>query len=628
MDDSYDADSIQVLEGLKAVRKRPAMYIGSTDVNGLHHLVYEVVDNAIDEAMAGHCKVIIVTLHQNNTVSVHDDGRGIPVDMMEKFGKSALEVVMTTLHAGGKFEKKSYAATGGLHGVGVSAVNALSAKLTARIFRNNKVYMQSYTEGVPDAPLTEESSDEPTGTHVLFQPDTTIFETTVFDFTTLARRLRELAFLVKGVKIILKDERENKEETFFFEGGISAFVAYLNKGKQTLTQPVFFEGTKDTTSVGVAMQYNDSYTQNIHSFVNNISTKEGGTHLSGFKSALTRVVNNYGIKHNLLEKDMRISSEDTHEGLAAVISLRMLEPQFEGQTKTKLGNSIIKGVVDSLVTSKLTTFFEENPQDARQIVSKCAFAAKAREAARKAREMTRRKSALEGGHLPGKLADCSSKDPALSEIYLVEGDSAGGSSKQGRDRNTQAVLPLRGKILNVEKARINKLFTSNEITALITAIGTSIGEEFSLEKTRYHKIIIMCDADVDGAHIRTLLLTFFFRYMHPLIEAGYIYIAQPPLYKVSKQKQIRYLYNEEILEQTLRELGEPVNIQRYKGLGEMNPTQLWETTMNPETRTLLRVTIEDAIEADNIFTVLMGSEVEPRRLFIEEHAKEVVNLDI
>ncbi len=622
---TYDASSIQVLGGLDAVRKRPGMYIGSTSARGLHQLVYEVVDNSVDEAVAGFCKKIKVIIHKDNSVTVIDDGRGIPVEVMPKFGKSALEIVMTKLHAGGKFDKKTYKVSGGLHGVGVSVVNALSETLSVEVRRDGKVYSQSYSRGNPLADVGVVGDGNETGTTVTFLPDKDIFESIDFSFETLSSRLRELAFLNKGVKIELVDERSDKGNEFCYAGGIISFVEYLNQNKVVLHPIIYVAKEKNDVQVEVALQYNDSYVENIFAFANNINTIEGGTHLSGFKSALTRTLNSYIEKNKLAEE--KLSSEDAKEGLTSVISVKLPEPQFEGQTKTRLGNSDLKGIVDSIVNSALSTFFEENPRIARAIIDKCLNAAKAREAARKARELVRRKGALESGSLPGKLADCSNRDPEKCEMFIVEGDSAGGSCKQGRNREFQAVLPLKGKILNVEKARLNKILASNELIILVTAIGTSIGDTFDISKARYKKLILMCDADVDGSHIRTLLLTFFFRYMRPLIDAGFIYIAQPPLYKMSKDRKSRYFYSDDQLNEALKSVGD-VEVQRYKGLGEMNPTQLWDTTMNPETRTLIKVNVEDAVEADKIFTILMGSEVEPRRDFIERNAKFVRNLDI
>ncbi|MCQ1537224.1 DNA topoisomerase (ATP-hydrolyzing) subunit B [Methanosarcina sp. KYL-1] len=628
----YDASRIQVLEGLEAVRKRPSMYIGSTDGRGLHHLVYEVVDNSIDEALAGFCTRIDVTINPDGSVTVLDNGRGIPIDPHPVHKKSALEVVMTILHAGGKFDKNTYKVSGGLHGVGVSVVNALSEWLNVEVRRDRKTYFQRYARGAPEHAVEEIGTSEETGTKTTFKPDAKIFETTEFQYDILSNRLRELAFLNRGITISLKDLRtpEGQSDVFSYGGGIVEFVEYLNKKKQPLHEkPIYFERQKDDMIVEIAMQYTNSYAENVYSFANNINTHEGGTHIIGFKSALTRVANDYIKANKLTKEDMKLSGDDVREGLTAIISVKLMEPQFEGQTKTKLGNSDVKGIVDSMVTDGLSEYFEENPKVANIILEKALLAQRAREAAKKARELTRRKSALEVSTLPGKLADCSDKNPAACEIYIVEGDSAGGSAKQGRNRSFQAILPLRGKILNVEKSRLAKILKNNEIVSLITAFGTGVSEDFSLENARYHKIIIMTDADVDGAHIRTLLLTMFFRYMRPLIDAGYVYIAQPPLYRIKKGKADYYVYSDRELESKKKELGDKnLSIQRYKGLGEMNPEQLWETTMNPETRTLLQVTLEDAIHADEIFRILMGDEVEPRRKFIETHAKEVGELDI
>jgi len=630
MDKQYDAGKIQVLEGLEAVRKRPSMYVGSTDTRGLHHLVYETVDNSIDEALAGYCENIEVTINRDNSVSVLDDGRGIPVDMHEKFHKSALEVVMTMLHAGGKFDTESYKVSGGLHGVGVSVVNALSEWMEAEVYRKGNVHFQRYQRGKPMGDVAVRGDTDRTGTKITFKPDYEIFETVDFSFETISKRLRELAYLNKGIKINIRDERTGDEKLFHYEGGIVAFVEHLNKNKNSLHQPpVYFQKTKDSTQVEIAIQYNDSYTETVFSFANNINTHEGGTHLSGFKAALTRAVNDYARDRGLVKGSEKLSGEDIREGLTAIISVKLTEPQFEGQTKTKLGNSDVKGIVETLVGEGLREFLEEHPKEADTIIGKSVLAAQARDAARKARELTRRKSALEVSSLPGKLADCSEKDPRLCEVYLVEGDSAGGSAKQGRSRKTQAILPLRGKILNVEKARLNKILKNNEIRALITAIGTGLGDDFDQAKARYHKVIIMTDADVDGAHIRTLLLTFFYRYMKPLIELGYVYIAQPPLYRIKKGKVTQYVYTDTEKDTLVEELGsQGVGVQRFKGLGEMNPDQLWDTTMNPETRTLIQVTLDNAMEADEIFTILMGDKVEPRREFIERHAREVKNLDV
>ncbi len=626
----YGADQIQVLEGLEAVRMRPGMYIGSTSERGLHHLVYEVVDNSIDEALAGYCTDIHVTIEKDNSITVVDNGRGIPVDMHES-GKPAVEVVLTVLHAGGKFGGDGYKVSGGLHGVGVSVVNALSESMDVQVKRDGKIHSIDFKRGVTQHSLTVIGETEETGTRVHFVPDKEIFTVTTYSYETLRHRLRELAFLNSGITITLHDERSEKEETFHFEGGIKSFVTHLNRKKEVLhPEPVYFNGTKDDTVVEIALQYNDSYMENIYSFVNNINTEEGGTHLAGFKIALTRAANDFARKQGILKNsDANLSGEDVREGLTCVISLKIREPQFEGQTKTKLGNSEVRGVVDSIVTEGLSEYFEENPAITKKIIEKAINACRAREAARKARELTRRKNALEGSSLPGKLADCSVKDPEQAEIYIVEGDSAGGSAKQGRDRRFQAILPLRGKILNVEKARLDKIFANAEIRTMITAFGTGISEDFDLAKRRYGKIIIMTDADVDGAHIRTLLLTFFYRYMKPLIEHGHVYIAQPPLYLIRKGKKQWYTYSDEELASKLDEVGrDNIYIQRYKGLGEMNPEQLWETTMDPNSRTMLQVQMQDAEEADELFTILMGDKVEPRREFIRENAKLVKNLDI
>ncbi|RLF28682.1 MAG: DNA topoisomerase (ATP-hydrolyzing) subunit B [Thermoplasmata archaeon] len=630
-DSAYDTDKIQVLEGLESVRKNPAMYIGSTDDRGLHHLVYEVVDNSIDEALAGYCTHIKVSINRDGSVTVADNGRGIPVKIHKKYKKPGVELVLTTLHAGGKFDSRAYKVSGGLHGVGISVVNALSLWLEIKIRRNGEEYHQRYEKGKTVTPLKTIGKSEETGTTVTFLPDPEIFETTKFEYETIATRLKELAFLNAGLKIEIVDKRSGKQEVFKYDGGLCEFVKYINRNKKPLhPTPIYFQAEREDTQVEIAIQYTDGYTENIFTFANNINTHEGGTHLYGFKGALTRVINDYGRKNNIFEdSSYSLSGEDCREGITAVISCKVRNPQFEGQTKTKLGNSEVRGIVESITYEKLSEFFEENPSVARTIIDKAMMANRAREAARKARELTRRKGLLESAALPGKLADCSSQDPSKSELYIVEGDSAGGSAKQARDKEFQAILPLRGKILNVEKARMDKILKNNEILALITAIGTGIGEEFNIKNARYHKIIIMTDADVDGEHIRTLLLTFFFRYMRPLIEEGYLYIAQPPLYKISKGKTVVYAYSEREKEKKIKELGETgVNIQRYKGLGEMNPQQLWETTMDPESRITVRVTVEDAVEADELFTILMGEKVEPRREFIETHAKEVVNLDI
>ena len=628
---SYDAGQIQVLEGLEAVRKRPSMYIGSISSRGLHHLVSEVVDNSIDEALAGYCTMIQVLIHKDNSITVRDNGRGIPVDM-HKVGKPAVEVVMTILHAGGKFGDGGYKVSGGLHGVGVSCVNALSEKMEVEVRRGGKVYGIEFSKGKTVVPLYEKGITEETGTTVHFLPDSSIFTETVYSYETLRLRIRELAFLNKGVKIELRDERTDEGEIFHYEGGIISFVNYINRSKTAINEkPVYIEGEKDTNIVEVALQYTDTYNENIYTYVNNINTEEGGTHLSGLKQALTRTINDYARKINALkEGDENLSGDDVREGLTAVLSLKIRDPQFEGQTKTKLGNSEIRGIVDNMISDGLAEFFDENPAEAKKIVEKSIISARARAAARKARELTRRKSALEISSLPGKLADCSSRDAEKTEIYLVEGDSAGGSAKQGRDRGFQAILPLRGKILNVEKSRLDKILSNEEIRSMSTAFGGGIGEDFDLSKARYGKIIIMTDADVDGAHIRTLLLTFFYRYMQPMIRAGHVFIAQPPLYLVRKGQKHYYAYSDDELQQTLDQVGRDSNpyVQRYKGLGEMNPEQLWETTMNPEGRTILQVKLEDAAEADMIFSILMGDKVEPRRQFIEENASKVRNLDL
>ena len=628
----YGANQIQILEGLEAVRKRPGMYIGSTSARGLHHLVYEVVDNSIDEALAGYCTHIEVTIHKDNSITVTDNGRGIPVDMHES-GKPAVEVVLTVLHAGGKFGGSGYKVSGGLHGVGVSVVNALSTNMEVKVKRDGKIHEITFEKGVIKEPLKVVGQTDETGTLVHFVPDAEIFDETVYDYDTLRHRLRELSFLNRGITIILTDERpeEVRQETFYFEGGISSFVEHLNRNKEVINpEPVYFNGTKDTTVVEIALQYNTSYSENIYSFVNNINTEEGGTHLAGFKSALTRAANDFARRQGIIKNNEdNLVGEDIREGLTCVISIKLREPQFEGQTKTKLGNSEVRGIVDSIVSEGLSEYFEENPVISKKIIEKSIMASRAREAARKARELTRRKNALEVSSLPGKLADCSVKDPEQAEIYLVEGDSAGGSAKQGRDRRFQAILPLRGKILNVEKARLDKILNNEEIRTMITAFGNGIGSEFDITKRRYGKIIIMTDADVDGAHIRTLLLTFFYRYMRPLIENGHVYIAQPPLYQIRKGRSHWYTYSDEELAQKLDEIGrEGITVQRYKGLGEMNPEQLWETTMDPEKRTVLQVHLREAEEADSIFTILMGDKVEPRRRFIEEHANLVRNLDL
>ena len=630
----YGADQIQVLEGLEAVRKRPGMYIGSTSGRGLHHLVWEIVDNSIDEALAGYCTKIHVIIEKDNSITVKDNGRGIPVGIQEKTGRPAVEVILTVLHAGGKFGGGGYKVSGGLHGVGASVVNALSSELEVYVHRDGHIHYQKYERGVPAEDIKIIGESEETGTTIHFKPDTEIFtETDVYEYELLATRIRELAFLNRGLSLTIEDKREDgKKAEYHYEGGIKSYVEHLNRTKEVLhEEPIYIEGEKEGISVEVSMQYNDSYTGYIYSFANNIHTHEGGTHEFGFKTALTRVINDYARKGGLIkDSDTNLSGEDVREGLIAVVSIKHPNPQFEGQTKTKLGNSEVRTITDSLFAEHLEKFLLENPSVAKKIVEKGLMAARARMAAKKARELTRRKSALEVSSLPGKLADCSSKDPAISEIYIVEGDSAGGSAKQGRDRHFQAILPLRGKILNVEKARLDRILSNNEVRAMITAAGTGIGEDFDISKARYHKIVIMTDADVDGAHIRTLLLTFFYRYMRKIIEAGYIYIAQPPLYKVQQGKKVEYAYNSKQLEEimaTLPATPKP-NIQRYKGLGEMNPEQLWETTMNPENRTLLQVSLDDAIEADETFEMLMGEKVEPRRLFIEENAMYVKNLDV
>lgn len=627
----YDAQDIQVLEGLEAVRTRPGMYIGSTSSRGLHHLVYEVVDNSVDEALAGFADTIEVIINEDNSITVSDNGRGIPCGMHET-GVPAVELVLTKLHAGGKFGGSGYKVSGGLHGVGISVVNALSEWTRVVVRQDGLVREISFERGNMTEPLHSIGKAEDTGTTVYFKADPQIFETTVYDFDILRVRLQELAFLNKGLRITLIDKRgEGKEESFFYEGGLNSFVEYLNEGKEAVHKEVIdLQNEKDETIVEVALQYNDSYSENILSFVNNINTVDGGTHLSGFRSALTRTLNDYARKMNLIkESESNLSGEDVREGLTAVISVKIRNPQFEGQTKAKLGNSEVKGITDTIVSDGLREYLEEHPTEAKRIIEKATMASRAREAARKARDLTRRKNALEVSSLPGKLADCSEKDAAMTEIYLVEGDSAGGSAKQGRDRRYQAILPLRGKILNVEKARLNKILSNNEIRSMITAFGTGIGEDFDLSKRRYDKIIIMTDADVDGSHIRTLLLTFFYRYMKPLVEHGHVYMAQPPLYQIKKGRSHWYVYSDEELTNKLNEIGrDNITIQRYKGLGEMNPDQLWETTMDPEHRTILQVSLEDSLEADKIFSILMGDKVEPRRKFIEDNAKKVRNLDI
>jgi len=624
----YDASQIQVLEGLEAVRRRPSMYIGSTDSLGLHHLVYEVVDNSVDEALGGYAKGINVLLNRDGSVSVADDGRGIPVDRHPQLGRPALEIVMTVLHAGGKFDHESYSVSGGLHGVGVSVVNALSEWMEVEVRRNGRIYWQRYQRGSVASDVEVRGHSDKTGTTVTFKPDGGIFEETEFNFDTLSSRLRELAFLNRGLSITIKDERTEKENDFCYEGGIISFVEYLNANKETLHKPpLYFTRSKNGTAVEVALQYNNSYNENVYSYANNINTREGGTHLMGFRAALTKTVNEYARANKIFKTETKLGGEDLREGLVAIVSVKLPDPQFEGQTKTRLGNSSIRGLIESMVSEGLSEYFEENPIVATTIVEKAGEALRAREAARKAKELTRRKNALSSGGLPGKLADCSNSDPGKCEIYIVEGESAGGSAKQGRNRHFQAILPLRGKILNVERARLDKILKNAEIRNMIVAFGTGIGDDFDINKARYHKIVIMTDADVDGSHIRTLLLTLFYRYMRPLIDAGYIFIAQPPLYMVRKGKQVSYAYTDEELNALVQSMAKPV-IQRYKGLGEMNPEQLWETTMNPEKRTMLKVTLEDAVEADRIFTILMGDQVDPRRQFIESHARFVKNLDV
>jgi DNA gyrase subunit B len=627
----YDESQIQVLEGLEAVRKRPSMYIGTTGPKGLHHLVYEVVDNSIDEALAGYCNLIDVSINLDGSVTVVDCGRGIPVKNHPKIGRPTVEVVHTILHAGGKFGGQGYKISGGLHGVGVSVVNALSEWLEVEVKRDGKIYKQRYERGKPVTELLEIGVSYETGTKTTFFPDSQIFEELDFSYDVLTQRLRELAFLNRGVQITLSDKRNNEKVVFKYDGGIISFVSYLNKNKDPLHKdPIYIEGKKDDAIIEIALQYNDSYVENIHAFANNINTIEGGTHLIGFKTAMTRVINDYAKKVNIIKDNQsNLSGEDIREGLTAIVSVKLMEPQFEGQTKTKLGNSEIRGIVDSILGEGLTYFFEQNPPIAKKVIEKAVSAQRAREAARKARELTRRKNALESNSLPGKLADCTEKDPSKSELFIVEGDSAGGSAKQGRDRYNQAILPIRGKIINVEKARLDKILENTEVRSIITAMGTGISSDFEIDKARYHKLIIMTDADVDGSHIRTLLLTFFFRYMKELIEAGYVYIAQPPLYKVKKGKVENYVYSDKELEQLLKEIGKNgVSLQRYKGLGEMNPEQLWETTMNPKSRTIYKVTMADVILADEIFTILMGDKVEPRREFIQNNAKSVRNLDV
>jgi DNA gyrase subunit B len=627
---AYDAKAIQVLEGLEPVRRRPGMYIGSTDNRGLHHLIYELVDNSVDEALAGFCTRIEVTLYQDGSASIADNGRGIPVDIMKDQGKPALEVVMTKLHAGGKFGGGGYKVSGGLHGVGLSVVNALSERLQVTVMRHGKQHAQEYRRGTPVAPLKVVGKADTTGTYIRFWPDREVFEELGFHWDIVSHRLRELAFLNKGLTILLRDERIDLDYTFYFEGGISAFVKYLNRDKGWVNlRPLHVEREIEGNTVEISLQYNQGFTENVLAFANDINTVEGGSHVTGFRSALTSVLNKYARKANLMrEQDPNLTGDDVREGLTAVISVKVREPQFEGQTKTKLGNSEVTGQVQTVFSDSFTQYLEENPPDARRIIEKCLVAARARDAAKRARELVQRKSLLESSTLPGKLADCSERDPSLAEIYLVEGDSAGGSAKMARDRRFQAILPLRGKILNVEKAREDKILTSEQIRNLITALGTGVGEKFDLAKLRYHRVTIMTDADVDGSHIRTLLLTFFFRYMPQIINEKYLFVAQPPLYKITRGKQVSYAYTEEQKNRKVAQMDGKPEVQRYKGLGEMNPEQLWETTMNPANRMLLRVEIEDAVEADKIFDVLMGNEVDPRKRFIQTHAKTVRNLDI
>ena len=629
-DSTYDAEKIQVLEGMEAVRKRPSMYIGSTDFHGLHHLVYEVVDNSIDEAMAGYCTSITVQLNDDGSVTVEDDGRGIPIGMHKKYKQDALELVLTKLHSGGKFDRKTYKVSGGLHGVGLSVVNALSEWLEVRVKRQGKVHFQKYERGVAVAPVKVEGEAQNTGTIIKFKPDSQIFESTEFNYETLSGRMREFAFLNKGLKVSISEPKTNQSNTYRFDGGIVEYVQFINRSKTCLHEkPIYIYVEKEALSVEIAMQYTDSYSESIYTFANNINTTEGGTHLVGFRAALTRTINDYAKKQGFMKGNGdSLGGEDVREGLTAVLNVKLPEPQFEGQTKTKLGNSDVKGIVESSVSEKLFEYLDENPKVAQACIGKAIMAAQAREAARKARELTRRKGLLDVGNLPGKLADCTEKDPTKCELFLVEGDSAGGSAKQARDRSFQAILPLRGKILNVEKARLDKMLKNAEIRTIITALGTGIEEEMDVDKARYHRVCIMTDGDVDGAHIRTLLLTFFFRYMRPMIDHGYIYIAQPPLYRVKKGKTEKYVYSDKELSSLVQELGQGVDIQRYKGLGEMNPEQLRVTTMDPSARILKKVTIEDAVEADELFTVLMGDAVEPRRMFISEHAKEVEFLDV
>ena len=630
----YDASQIQILKGLEAVRRRPAMYIGDVSVRGLHHLVNEIVDNSIDEALAGVCTEIDVVINMDGSVSIKDNGRGIPVDIHPEQNRSALEIVLTVLHAGGKFDKKAYKVSGGLHGVGVSVVNALSEWLKVEVSRDGKVYRQEYHRGVPVAPVKTVGRRKSTGTTITFYPDKEIFKKVKFSFEVLAERLRELAFLNKDLKINILDEKTKKEEKFKYKGGLISFVEYLDQNRNSITKkPIYFSGEKESIPVEIALNYNDTYSENIYSYVNNIHTIEGGSHLIGFKTALTRTLNNFAVKNKLIKNgDPSLTGDDVREGITAVVSIKHRDPQFEGQTKTRLGNSEVRGIVESIVNESLAKALDSNSTAARKIIEKCKSAARSREAARKAKELTRRKTALENEGLPGKLADCSIKDASKTELFIVEGNSAGGSAKQGRDRRFQAILPLRGKILNVEKARIDKMLSNEEIKTIVATLGTGIGRsEFQIERLRYHKVVIMTDADVDGSHIRTLLLTFFFRHMREMVEKGYLYIAQPPLYRIGYGKEEKYVYDEEERDEYLKSLkksGAKTHIQRYKGLGEMNPAQLWKTTMDPENRTMLQVTIEEAFEADHVFSMLMGDKVEPRRKFIEENAKYVRNLDV
>ena len=632
-DQRYDSESIKVLEGLEAVRKRPAMYVGGTGQRGLHHIVYEVIDNAIDETLAGYCDKILVLLNEDGSITVDDNGRGIPVDIHKEKGVSAAQVIMTTLHAGGKFDNEAYKVSGGLHGVGVSCTNALSKKLILEVHKGGRLYRQEYVRGVPLADLAEVGPTSRRGTVITFLPDDEIFETVDFSFDILAKRFRELAFLNSGVNIVIREKRTGKEHDFCYQGGISSFVEFLNNGKKVVQEkPIVISGEFSSVQFDISIQYNDGYQENLYSFANNINTIEGGTHVSGFKTALTRAVNNYIKENNLLpknKKDVKIQGSDIREGITAVISVKLPNPQFEGQTKTKLQNNEVEGIVNRAVYEKLAEHFLENPATAKEVGMKAILGAASREAARKARDLTRRKSVLESGSLPGKLADCSISDPKITEIFLVEGDSAGGSAKQGRDRKYQAILPLWGKMLNTEKSRLDRVVANDKIQPVITALGAGIGDDFDVSKLRYDKIIIMADADVDGAHISTLLMTFFFRYMRPLVDNGHIYIAQPPLFSVKKGKKMVYVHTEEERDAVIKELGgENLKIQRYKGLGEMNPEQLWETTLNPAKRTLISVKVDDAIEADKMFSILMGSEVEPRREFIQANAKYVKNLDV